>query len=200
MHDDRPVVVKVGGSLFELPDLAPRLGAWLSQLACPRVLLVPGGGAAADVVRRLDQVHHLGEEVSHWLALRAMTLSAHFLAGLLPTGRVVRSLGECPAVWASQQFPILDAHVFALADEGQPGCLPYRWEVTSDSIAARVAVIAGAGRLILLKSIDIPVGTDWAEGGRRGWVDGYFGEVLKGSELVVEAVNLRQGLVARARD
>jgi aspartokinase-like uncharacterized kinase len=191
MNDDRPVVVKVGGSLFDLPDLGSRLRAWLDQPARRQVLLIPGGGAAADVIRTLDHVQRLGEEASHWLALRAMALNAHFLASMLPNGRVVGSLAECGELWQSRRLPILNAHRFALADEGQLGSLPHRWEVTSDSIAARVAIAAGADRLILLKSVDIPPETDWAAAGRGGLVDGYFGEVLQGSGLIVEAVNLR---------
>lgn len=189
MNDDRPVVVKVGGSLFCLPALGQRLHAWLTQLGIPRVLLVPGGGPAADAIRTLDRWQALGEEASHWLALRAMAVNAHFLARIVPQGRVAGSLAECPGLWQSGLIPILDAHAFAVTDEGQPGSLPHRWEVTSDSIAARVAVVAHAGRLILLKSTDIAPGTDWGEAGRRGLVDGYFGEVIRGSGMGVEVVN-----------
>src|SRR5271166_3401866 len=73
-----PIVVKVGGSLFSMPDLAQRLRRWLAQ-AGPRILLVPGGGAAADVVREFDKCHSLGEEASHWLALWSLRLNAELL-------------------------------------------------------------------------------------------------------------------------
>src|SRR5204862_6165233 len=76
------VVVKVGGSLYDLPDLGPRLAAWLRTLVGP-VLLVPGGGAMADAVRHLDRYHGLGAEISHELALRSLTMNAWFLAALL---------------------------------------------------------------------------------------------------------------------
>ena len=39
------IVVKVGGSLFDLPDLGPRLRAFLASLADEDRLLVPGGGS-----------------------------------------------------------------------------------------------------------------------------------------------------------
>ena len=45
------IVVKVGGSLYDLPDLGPRLRRFLDGLDDPDRLVVPGGGAAADVVR-----------------------------------------------------------------------------------------------------------------------------------------------------
>jgi hypothetical protein len=61
--------------------------------------------------------------------------------------------------------------------------------VTSDSIAARMAVVLGADRLILLKSIDMPSGTSWTEAAERGWVDRHFPRVIEGATLMVETVN-----------
>src|SRR5262249_28790698 len=122
----RPIVVKVGGSLFDLPDLCPRLSRWLATLSARRVLLVPGGGPTADVLRLLDRVHRLGEEASHWLALQALALNAHFLARLLP-GVVTAGWEECPPLWQAGQVPILDAHRFVLSDEGSAGALPHLW-------------------------------------------------------------------------
>src|ERR1700737_80612 len=84
-----PVVVKVGGSLFDLPDLGPRLKSWLDELASFAVVLVPGGGPTANVVRELDRHHGLGEETAHWLALQALTFNAAFLAALLEERRPV---------------------------------------------------------------------------------------------------------------
>jgi aspartokinase-like uncharacterized kinase len=187
----RPVVVKVGGSLFDVPDLGHRLRRWLDANGLLQVVLVPGGGPLADAVRALDRRQSLGEEASHWLAIQAMGVGASFLARILPGSVVVRDLAECPQCWLQKQVPILDALPFAVTDEGKPGCLPHRWDVTSDSIAARVAVVLGAGRLILLKSTALPEGIDWAEAGRRGFVDRNFAEVLRGRDIQVEVVNLR---------
>jgi aspartokinase-like uncharacterized kinase len=180
-----PLVVKVGGSLYDLPDLRSRLGHWLDSLGRREVLLVPGGGSAADVVRHLDQVHDLGEEAAHWLALQALGLNAYFLATVLaPSTKpvVVSDLSACPSLWQGGRLPILDAHSFARADEGRASCLPHRWSVTSDSVAARVAVVAGADHLVLLKSITLPDEMDWTEAGRRGFVDAYFAEALRTAE------------------
>ena len=186
----RIFVVKVGGSLYDLPDLGSRLRAFLrDQCARASVILVPGGGPTVDAVRLLDRLHALGEETSHWLALRALTLNAHFLAALLPPTRIVGALDE----WNRSEVAILDVHAFARADELRPGRLPHIWAVTSDAFAARIAVVFNADALILLKSTTIPQGMDWSEAGRRGWVDEWFAEVLREApaELQVRAVNLR---------
>src|SRR5207244_5126935 len=95
-----------------------------------------------------------GEGAAHWLAVRGLTLNAHFLQGLLPGAAVVpRPHDSAPA---GAGLSVLDPHPFLREDEGRPGCLPHRWEVTSDSIAARAAVLGRARRLILLKSVTFP--------------------------------------------
>jgi aspartokinase-like uncharacterized kinase len=193
-----PLVVKVGGSLFDLPDLRERLNALLRSLSTHRILLVPGGGVMADVVRELDCRHELGEEKAHWLALRALSLSARFLVHLLPTSEVVNAVADCPGVWEHGKVAILDAFAFACDDEGKARSLPHHWDVTSDSIAARVAEVSGARRLLLLKSVDLPKGIAWNEAGRRGLVDCYFGQAVPPT-VAVEAINLRNWSAPKVR-
>lgn len=193
---DRPLaIVKVGGSLYDLPDLATRLQVWLSaeENSRFRILLVPGGGLTADAIRTLDRHHRLGEEKSHWLALRALSLNAHFLASLLPSARVIGDGRACQHIWSENRIPILDPHEFARADEGRAGHLPHCWAVTSDALAARAAVVYDAAHLILLKSVTLPPGIDWHEAAQRGHVDALFAEVLRGAPeyLRVSSVNLR---------
>lgn len=184
------IVVKVGGSLYDLPDLGPRLRSCLQSLAPASVLLVPGGGSMADVIRRFDEVHRLGEEKAHWLALRALSLNAAFLKELLPQAHLVSDSSE-------RHLPllaILDAHAFAIHDEGRPGALPHLWHATSDAVAARAAVVGQAAGLVLLKSITIPPEVSWDEASQRGWVDRFFPQVLLQATrpLRVWSVNLRK--------
>ncbi len=187
-------VVKVGGSLYDLPDLGPLLRGWLAErFTGTHVVLVPGGGLLVDAIRDLDHCHGLGEETSHWLALRALTVNAHFLASLLSPPCVVSDVSELDRAWDEGLLPVLDAHKFAHADESCSAHLPHSWAVTSDSLAARVAVVLQARHLVLLKSTTIPPDLDWREAGRLGLVDALFGEVLRNApaDLCVRAVNLR---------
>jgi aspartokinase-like uncharacterized kinase len=186
-----PTVVKVGGSLYDLPDLGGRLRRWLGELPARHVLLVPGGGAAADAVRDFDRLNRLDEDTSHWLALRALTVNAHALAALLRPAEVVTAWGECPAAWRRGGVAVADCHAFLAEDESRPDHLPHGWHVTSDSVAARLARLGGAGELILLKSVDLPPGADWGEACRLGAVDEYFAEAVRGAALRVRAVNFR---------
>ncbi len=186
LHSARPVVVKLGGSLYDLPDLGARLRAWLPTLRAPTVLIVPGGGAAANAIRSADAVHGLGAERAHWLALRALTLNAHWLQHLLPDAHIASDVGALGGLC------LLDAFAFALADEARPDRLPHDWIVTSDSIALRAALVAGASSLWLLKSAPPPCGDDWQEAMLRGYVDPLFPVLLWNNDGVhVRALNFR---------
>ncbi len=193
------MVVKVGGSLFDLPDLRDRLRAWLAGLDTINVLLVPGGGATADAIRDLDRVHRLGDGASHWLAIDALSVNARFLSALVPGARI---LGSAPPAQAwdvrftcaagSSMVFILDAFRFFFADEASPDHLPHRWEVTSDSLAVRAAVLVKARELVLLKSVGWE-SSDWSEAVRAGVVDPFFTEALRQASvgMKVRVVNLR---------
>ncbi|MCI0701512.1 MAG: hypothetical protein L0241_10560 [Planctomycetia bacterium] len=208
------IVVKVGGSLFDHPALGVGLRAFVESLAPKEVLLVPGGGPLADAVRALDRTHTLGEEASHWLALRALSVTGEMLRRMLeePTPPVpFPSLREGGVRTAPPALPslfgkgvgglghshLLDPFSFALEDESRPSALPHSWSVTTDSIAARVAGVFRAERLILLKSTDIPPGISWVEVASRGWVDAHFPQVVATLACPVEAVNFRRELDAR---
>ncbi|MFH1747164.1 MAG: hypothetical protein ABIG44_09000, partial [Planctomycetota bacterium] len=139
-----------------------------------RPLLIVGGGEAADVVRRWDEVHRLGEERAHWLALRSLRLNEALLLQLLSESRLVKSREAAGDAWAESQIPVLCAHDFLRADESHARShLPHTWDVTSDSVAAWIAIHWPADELVLLKSTSRPD----ADGGVVEAVDPYFREL-----------------------
>jgi aspartokinase-like uncharacterized kinase len=202
------VVIKVGGSLYDLPDLAQRLLDFLKDLSGRRYVLVAGGGPTVDVVREFDACHRLGEETAHWLALRALSLNAHFLADLLGNGVVITGhepVPEFEAVPVIADFglvPIIDAYAFSQADyrvnelldpvSVLAGELPHRWEATSDALAGRVATVMNAKELVLLKSVSVPEPLDLTQAVRDGHVDHYLSRLLAPT-IRVRIVNLRDG-------
>jgi hypothetical protein len=215
------IVVKVGGSLFDSPALGPVLRAFVESLAPADVLLVGGGGPVADAVRELDRVHGLGEEAAHWLALRSLGVTRALLRALVaekPTPPGPPSLkggGESeppradnvPGAPMSSSPPpfreggpggvgFLDPFAFAQEDESRPGALPHTWAVTTDSIAARAALVYRAERLILLKSVDVPPGTSWEAAAAFGWVDAHFPQIAPTLSCPIEVVNLRRSRLA----
>ncbi len=86
---------------------------------------------------------------------------------------------------------VLDCYAFALEDDPREGKLPHTWSVTTDSIAARAAVVFRAAKLILLKSVDVPPGTPWEVAAANGWVDAHFPHIAQSLACPVEVVNFR---------
>ena len=183
------VVVKVGGSLFDLDDLGSRLGSWLVENDFEDVLLVPGGGSFANVVRQLDCRHGLGEEQSHWLAVASLSVAARFLAAIVPGAVLASDWRDCADAWKTHRIPVLDPNRI-VSETSDFDSLPHSWKVTSDSLAAKIASITKARLLILLKSVALPEGWSWSEAGNHGYVDPCFAELVDGS-FNVQFVNFR---------
>jgi aspartokinase-like uncharacterized kinase len=129
----RALVVKVGGSLL---SEAGRIVRVLVETGRP-ILIVPGGGPFARLVRSLD----LPDDPAHWMAILAMDQFGWYLAagGLSVTDEL--SLPRGVEI-------LLPSRVLRERDP-----LPHTWDVTSDTIAAWVAGELGLD-LLLLKSVD----------------------------------------------
>jgi aspartokinase-like uncharacterized kinase len=139
-------VVKVGGGLGAGAgdDALRALCATLGELGERHPLLVvPGGAWFADAVREADRRFALSAATSHRMAVLGMEQFGWLLTELIPGA--VRSTEARAA--AGRTTVLLPA---ALDLDG----LPESWRVTSDSIAAWVAVQVGAGRLVLVKEVD----------------------------------------------
>ena len=175
----RPLTVyKIGGSLFDVPQLRQVIVQVLEQRKTHNALLIAGGGSAADVVREWDSVHCLGNEAAHELALEAMMLSTSLLARLLPEARLVRSEQQVRMAADEGKLTILCAGCFIKAAEaGRQMPLERSWQVTSDSIAAWTAKILAASELVLVKSVAAPRGLSLAEASQAGLVDERFPEM-----------------------
>jgi aspartokinase-like uncharacterized kinase len=142
------VVIKVGGGLLAS---AGALEAVLAEVAeagrrLP-LLVVPGGGLFADVVRELHRHGGLSEDAAHWMAILAMDQYAHLLVCRLADGVLVSSIAEIEDALRAGRIPVLAPYQWLR----QTDPLPHSWDVTSDSIAAWVAEQVGACRLVLVK-------------------------------------------------
>jgi 5-(aminomethyl)-3-furanmethanol phosphate kinase len=189
-------ILKVGGSLFRWPEFPRRFAEMIDARRVvnreERLVLIAGGGPAADVIRDLDNIHGLGDPIAHRLALHAMDLTAVILAELLPGTVPVQSLDALHAVWSSGAIPVLAPRlILAEMERSDDLGLPESWDVTSDTIAARIAMHMGADRLVLLKSASLPPGTTRLAAARSGLVDPLLPIVARPLKRV-EYLNLRE--------
>jgi 5-(aminomethyl)-3-furanmethanol phosphate kinase len=173
----RTVVLKVGGSLFDLRDLGPRLERVLALVDADRKLLFPGGGPTADLVRDWHRRFVLSEEQSHWLAIEALDLNGQLLTRIVPHARwALDAVMLNEHARRGQTSVLLPARFLswpeqdALADDAPP----HVWDVTSDTLAAWTAIRWPADELVLLKSVPCPVGRTAVEAVQAGLVDAYF--------------------------
>ncbi len=183
-------IVKLGGSLLDLPELPVCFDAYRQTHCSDHCVLVVGGGDAADHVRRFDRQHRLGEEAGHWMAVHAMQLNTHMVASILPRCRLVNDINQCILAWRDMLLPVVDPLAW-LGDEHRRGItIPHRWSFTSDSIAAHLAHRLQAQRLSLLKSVSPPTDVDVARAAQLGLVDADFPAASAGIPRV-ELINLR---------
>lgn len=193
MSEGKTVLIKVGGSLLSLSDLAERLRRLFDATKASTVLIVPGGGEVTDVVRNWDQLHSLATEASHQLAIDSLGLTARLLASVLPEATLTDAnlLAALPTSSRSRHVAILDVpSILARSDcqESPADCqespeLPSGWHVTSDSISAWIAIHWQVDELVLAKSTHAPdvIWTDSAHSERDEAdrsVDSAFGKFL----------------------
>ncbi|QDT30801.1 amino acid kinase family protein [Thalassoglobus polymorphus] len=168
-------IIKLGGSLFDLPDLGTRLEDFLERHRFPNPILIPGGGPFADAVRELDQLHHLGDTASHEIGTHTLSLSARFVASLSNRFVLTTSPDEFDRCWTQQTIPIFDAA--AMTMKHSP--LPSSWDVTSDSIAAWTCSLHSESQLVLVKSADLPTSLSYQGATQAGLVDAHFPNIAE---------------------
>jgi 5-(aminomethyl)-3-furanmethanol phosphate kinase len=142
------VVVKLGGGLLaHAAHFEAVLATLVDVAASTRLLIVPGGGPFADTVRRIDRDLSLSDDAAHWMAVLAMDQYAHLVVSRLHGAALVNGRQEIAMALAGAHVPVLAPSRWL--HEVDP--LPHSWDVTSDSIAAWVAGMVRAPRLVLVK-------------------------------------------------
>jgi aspartokinase-like uncharacterized kinase len=188
-------VVKIGGSLFDLPKLPDRVRRWLAAQPAGHDVLLAGGGPLAEQIRIWNLMSALDDETAHWMCVDLLTVSAQLLKARLPEIALIedeRSLHDrlkepgttifSPARWLRESEP---------SAAGQK--LPWNWDGTSDSIAGRLAAVLKADELVLFKS-SLPSGaTCLGELSAAGYVDAFLPKLA--AELPpIRAVDLRSAV------
>jgi dihydroneopterin aldolase len=166
------IVVKLGGSVAEGSDLSK----WLAVLeqGVGRAVVVPGGGPFGETVRQEQRRIGFSDSAAHRMALLAMEQMAHLISDRLPTAMLCRGIAEMQDALASAKLPVWVASTMALAERS----IPESWDVTSDSLAAWLARRLGADRLVLVKSVAVPLALDPERLAAEGKVDAAFPRVF----------------------
>ena len=177
-------IVKLGGSL----NTNPVLPAWLDLLAeCGggRVIVVCGGGAFADEVRRTQARWQFDDLSAHNMAVLAMVQTAYLLHGLNPALQLARSKTDIRRVLHKGRTALWLP--FELQRE-QPDA-DTTWDVSSDSIALDLARRLNAERLVVVKSCQIEAKASLAQLAEAGVVDRRFAALSEGVAFPIDVVH-----------
>ena len=192
LNTESRLVVKLGGSLYDHPQLMPGIHKWLATREESRILIVAGGGVLVDAIRELDRWQSIGQELSHRYALQATQLATMILSE-----RTGLSIAPHLLEWWEKavvsRVQLLNSEVFLQRYETQFGAVPHTWELTTDSIAAYAAVASNCP-LVLLKSVDMSPETSWQAAADAGWVDPHFPSVVAKYSLDAKSLNFRRWL------
>jgi 5-(aminomethyl)-3-furanmethanol phosphate kinase len=144
---ERPLVVKLGGSLWRSPELS----RWMAALkgACEAITLVPGGGPFADAVRRAQAEMGYSDAAAHKMAMLGMEQYGLALIDKFEGLRLSSTPAEASEIHSRGEIAVWRPMEMAGAEQ-----VPASWDVTSDSLAAWYARESGAERLLMIKSVD----------------------------------------------
>lgn len=140
------MVVKIGGSFQGSPSTLRKVCETLEEISKKqRLLIIPGGGKFADLVRDVQAKYGLSDKTSHEMALLGMDVFGHMLGELVPGFARTDDLSE-----GQEGSSVLLPHkVVENRGEIEPS-----WKVTSDAIAAWACAKANFEKLVLVKRVD----------------------------------------------
>jgi 5-(aminomethyl)-3-furanmethanol phosphate kinase len=153
LEPKRPLIVKLGGSLWRSPDLS----RWIEALHCANIpiTLVPGGGPFADAVRAAQIEMGYSDVAAHKMAMLGMEQYGLALADKFERLRLVSTPAEAGEAHSRGEIAVWRPTAMVCASQ-----IGASWDVTSDSLAAWYARRSEAHRLLLIKSVDADAAPD----------------------------------------
>lgn len=178
------VIVKLGGSLYQSPELS----VWLDRLTelsnQQKILIVPGGGPFADQVRDAQSHFACSDSVAHHMALLAMSQFGLLLSDVCPTIQpfyyhTAQQQPDSPlSVWLPDKTLLAESN------------LPQNWDLTSDSLALWLAQQLRAVKLSLIKHRpnNQPCSNNIDTLIKTGVLDRYFTKQYRTSPISTEVI------------
>lgn len=138
-------LIKIGGSLtYSVKELLNEL-----KNTDEEIIIIPGGGDFANVVRNLYEKTDLDETGAHKIATVCTDLTGMYFSEVSGI-KTADNLFDARRILKDEGIVIiLPSKIVLSTDE-----LPHSWEVTSDSIAAYVAMLLNLDRLIIATDVD----------------------------------------------
>jgi len=179
------IVLKLGGSLLSSPILVQWLNLALKE-GKGSVVIVPGGGVFADQVRSTQKIWQYDDQTAHYMAILAMQQMALLFKGLCSDLCLVNKVEATHHALHQKKVVVWSP----LATELDVAKIKASWDVTSDTLAAWLAVQLSAEQLILVKSAQLPENATLEQLSEQTLVDKAFADFTRHHALAVNCVNL----------
>jgi 5-(aminomethyl)-3-furanmethanol phosphate kinase len=145
------IVVKIGGSLAMQPDKLKDLCTKLGEASKRHnLIVVPGGGEFADMVREYDKEFDLPRQISHRMAILAMDQYGLLLSTLIPRSVVVNKFEDLTKDLTLHHLAVFLPSNFLFCDKS----LDNSWDTTSDSISVYIAQKLDTNKTVLVTDVD----------------------------------------------
>ena len=181
------IVLKLGGSLLSKNALLPFLEL-ASKDGKGQVIIVPGGGVFADQVRLTQKQWRYDDRTAHYMAILAMQQMALLFQGLCPELLVVNKVAAILPDMQQQNVVIWSP----LASELDSAEIPANWDITSDTLAAWLAVHLSIDQLMLVKSCEHTEIRSIEQMSAQGIVDHSFANFVDNQSLTIDYISYQQ--------
>ena len=138
-------IVKVGGSL--LYKAKPLLES-LKNLD-EEIIIIPGGGEFANIIRKLDKNYKLNSSTSHKLAIECMDLVGEIYSEISGI-KAYRTLFDLKREIKKEKVAILLPSTTLLSTD----LAEHSWKVTSDSLSLYIAKFLNVKDVIIATNVD----------------------------------------------
>jgi aspartokinase-like uncharacterized kinase len=179
------IIVKLGGSLSQSDTLVNCLNRVEQNYPDRAVVIVPGGGAFADQVRLAQHHWQFDDRTAHRMAILAMQQMALLIKGLKSDFSIACSVTDIWKQLHQQKIVIWSPDIIELDN----AAIQASWDITSDSLAAWLAMTLSARELILVKSAMIDENFSIQQLAKQNIVDKAFCDFVMRASFKIQVIN-----------
>ncbi len=142
-------LIKIGGSLtYEAEPLLKTLKSYAKEKN-KKIVIIPGGGDFADVVRKIDKTLNISNSLSHKLAIKCMDLIGEVYAEIGDI-KAYDTLFDLKREIEKEKITILLPSKILLSTD----IAEHSWAITSDSLSLYIGKLLDVREVIIATDVD----------------------------------------------
>ncbi|MFW9899218.1 MAG: hypothetical protein ACFFDO_08155 [Candidatus Thorarchaeota archaeon] len=149
------IIVKIGGKILEDSKSLESTIFQFKELLFEKkiinnIVIIPGGGSYANLIRAIDKDLNIGDDLAHWMAIFTMDFNGIKIIKKFPEIKWFKDFNALEESLMGRSISLFLPYDYLIkVDE-----LPHSWDVTSDSIAVFLASKLGLNCCILIKDVN----------------------------------------------